>query len=220
MYANSILVVQNYTSLRVQNPNLTIYPTKDAYVNDLYPTDPAGLRPWLYIADNMSIIQTCQTFIYFDLPSNYSRYKVIMIQFHVSLWVNDTFYVDFYKINQNWDESSIIWNNKPPLGDFMFNLTLLQNHNYSINIKDYLVFNTFSICITASYPQENYWRISSTENSWDEIGERFVIDLMEIDPIDNFIVIGIIIISIVAVVGIGTALYFYYTRRKQMKSVE
>ena len=220
MYANSVLVVQNNSSLEVQNPNLTIFPTKDAYVNDQYPNDPTGNRPWLYIADNMSYVQTCEALISFDLPSNYSNYKAIQLQFHVSLWVNNTFHVDFYNITQYWDESTVTWNNKPQLGDILFTLELSHNQNYSININDYLISNTFSIYIIASYSQENYWKIASKESSWIDIGNRISINLMEIAPFDNYFVIIIITISISAVLGIGTIVYFYYIRGKRMKSVE
>lgn len=77
MYANSVLVVQNNSSLKVQNPSLTIFPTKDAYVNDMYSDDTTGYRSWLWIANNMSYVQTCEALIYFDLPSNFSNFNAI-----------------------------------------------------------------------------------------------------------------------------------------------
>jgi len=77
MYANSVLVVQNNSSLKVQNPSLAIFPTKDAYVNDMYFDDATGYRSWLWIAKNISYVQTCEALIYFDLLSNFSNFNAI-----------------------------------------------------------------------------------------------------------------------------------------------
>ena len=143
----------------------TIYPLKDAFVGDLNPNENTGDDAWLWISEDMQDVGTCWALIYFELPSDYGTYDRILFRFYIVLGVgNSLFNVNLYRINEFWNESTITWDNKPLLGEFVMSRPLDDRKTYQFDIKEHLQTNVFSICIKASYLQFELGQIPSKES--------------------------------------------------------
>ena len=190
----------------------TVYPTKDAFVSTFYPDDNTGIDPWLWVSnDPVSPYETCISFIYYELPYDYSEYGLINFHFYIVLSVSDSsFNIQIHRITQNWEELTLTWNNSPLLGDLLLKTELESHRIYDINVKDYLISDIFSICIVASEVQNNLGQIPSSECDWYSEDKRPAIILIDIVPIITGSVVGVIVVA-----GIG---YFLYKRRKARKT--
>jgi len=192
----------------------TIYPTKDASVNTVFPNDNTGSNPWLWIssAENASFGR-CQAYIYFELPSDFTNYNVMNLHFYILLGdIEATFNISIYRIVQDWDEMTLNWTGKPSLGEYILSRQVESHKTYDINVKNHLSSNIFSICIIAEESQYNFGQIPSKEHGSYTGDNRLAIILSNIDTIIIISVVGIAVIAGTAVIG-----FFLYKRKKSKK---
>ncbi|NVM46669.1 MAG: DNRLRE domain-containing protein [Candidatus Lokiarchaeota archaeon] len=194
----------------------TIYPTKDAFVSDTYPNDNFGTHPWLWICnwDNLSS-GICQSYIYFNLPSDYQNYKTVNLHFYVLLL--DTihmFNISFYRINQGWDELTINWSGKPPLNDFILTKEVEDQEIYDIDIKSHLTSRVFSIGIVAADSRLNFAEIASKEHGSVTSDQKLAVVLNNEEFVIIMSVVGIVVISGAAVIA-----FFLYRRKKARNKI-
>lgn len=189
----------------------TIYPTKDAFVSDNYPNDNFGTHPWLWIS-NWEILSSgiCQSYIYFNLPSDYQIYKTINLHFYVLLLDSlHTFNISFYRINQDWDELTLNWSGKPSLGDYILTKEVEDQEIYEINIKSHLTSRVFSIGIITEDSRLNFAEIASKEHGSVTNNQKLAVVLNNEEFVIIMSAVGIAVISGAALLG-----YFLYRRKK------
>lgn len=201
-----------------QKPPQTIYPLKDAHVTSMSPDHNWAEYEYLLVAEDPNPTNIVISFIYFELPANYSRYDNVYLHFHVELANDDSsFIMDFCNVTQTWHEFSITWNNKPATGNYLFTKQVFHDKTYDVNVKGYLTFNFFSICIKASYPQNQLGLIVSSENSagpWD-----YLPAIILRDEENNYLFY--IVIGLAVIVGLsGEIGYFYYTKKRKKRQFQ
>lgn len=194
----------------------TVYPTKDAFVGTIYPDDNTGPDPWLWVSSaEYAQHGICEAYIYFDLPYDYNSFSLINLHFYIVLSDSSSqFDILIYRINQHWEESSLTWNNRPLLREYLFSWQVGSNNIHDINVKDHIFSNTFSICIIAADYQFNLGQIPSRESSYYTGDERLALILTNMDVIIISSILGIVAISGSAVAG-----FFIYKQKKARNSI-
>jgi hypothetical protein len=98
-------------------------PSKDAFTLSGSPDTSYGLEQLVIVGhllypDDLLILGNsgyCETFLSFDL-SSLSNLEEVTFVFVGAIGYSDGFSLEAFLINSAWDEFSLTWNNKPPLG--------------------------------------------------------------------------------------------------------
>lgn len=102
-------------------------------------------------------------FNFTDKPSDWDNAEISLDVYYLNL-DSDTFNVSVSLVEAAWEESSIIWNNKPDHGQIIKNLNMTEEKAYNINVSEYIEGDGISICInTSATSGVNLGRITSSE---------------------------------------------------------
>lgn len=104
------------------DPSTVIQPSsKDAYVGKLYPDDKHGSEVWLYVGRWTSSTDVYMSIIQFNLTSIPSAATITSAT--MELWCGDAgsptaYYIKFYRMLKDWDETTVTWNNPSDKYDY------------------------------------------------------------------------------------------------------
>jgi len=195
----------------------TVYPSKDACVTTVFPNDNINDEGMLWISSwGTKGYAIAQAYAYFKLPFDYSNYDTIKLGFDIFLGNHETaFNISIYWISQNWSETTISWNNKPSLGEFILNAQVGGGIANIFNVKKFISSGIFSICIIAEESQENYGSIPSNDYEYaSHKDQRLALTLLNVKAIIILSIVGIIALLGSSVIGF----YLYKRKRAKIKS--
>lgn len=142
---------------------------KDAYVTTYNPTSNYGGKDWLIFGNY--ITGWNEAYLYFSFsekPAGWTKAEISIDMYSVS----ETFILSVSLINDNWDEYTINWVNKPIHRETITTFTVSEGKIYKIDITDYIEGRgSISICVNASnYLQNGYVQGTSREGvySWSQ----------------------------------------------------
>lgn len=91
----------------------------------------------------------------FDLSTEFINFTKAELWFEV-MSLGDPITLEFYEISSFWTENSVTWNNAPPAGKFITNISVSEAIVYKINIPSSVEYKTGPWSV----------RINSTDSSW------------------------------------------------------
>jgi hypothetical protein len=115
----------------VLEPDLTINPVEDAYVDSYQPDQNFGEAEILEVNDHNGI-ETARTYVKFDLSSIPDDVKIhfALIQFYYcDSKGGDEPKIGAYQINSIWDENSITWDKQPKFSPICEHYILLSQYD-------------------------------------------------------------------------------------------
>ena len=140
-------------------PTQTIYPIKDTFITNQYPSINFGTNSSFTIYDDTN---KSDALLYFELPINYDDYHNVMFYFYASMSGTASYKVSFYNIKESWNESTVTWDTRPSRSELLLTTTILTGEQ-GINFKEIIPSYNFSICITSNSSQPGWVQMKSKE---------------------------------------------------------
>jgi len=132
----------------------------DTYISEMDPTSNRGFIPYLLVSPTYK----CESYIHFDFTEKPSNWIKAEIEISISS-TTIPFYLALYLITEQWDEYTLIWDNKPLLGDLITSLTIYNSGTLTFNISNYIIGDGISICLKTTQTDPGYLEIRSKESS-------------------------------------------------------
>ncbi len=142
--------------------NLTFTPTEDAYVNSKFASRNFGSALTLQIANNNSRV----SYIKFDVKNITSPILTVKLKLYAtnaSLQTGGS----IYRVDNNWSESAINYNNKPALGQKVIDLPPVTSGSYvEADLKSLVTINgIYSIAIVTNSSDDARYASSEATNA-------------------------------------------------------
>ncbi len=157
------------TSAIIRDTTISAVAEKDTYVNSYNPASNFGgqdyaLSGFYFTGD---ILESYFYFNFSDKPIDFSKAEISIDLWSVSMTMN----VSICLIEENWDEYSMTWMNKPAKESEITSLLITQSDIYTFDVTDYIAGrNNLSICVYIKIENyvDDYFYITSREGFYSE----------------------------------------------------
>ena len=138
----------------------------------------------------------------FNLTTEFLNFTIAEFWFEV-MSLGDPITLEFYEMSSFWTEDSITWNNAPPAGKFITNISVSEAIVYKINITSSVEYKTGPFSIRINSTDSSWVRMACKETTSGELHPQirydYQVDVLIGEDLSLFLFISIFIGSIVFV---------------------
>ena len=160
-------------------------------------------------------------YFFFELDDEPDDWEEAELSF--DFWgISNTMDVNMYLVGNGWEESGIVWTNRPKIGTLIETFTVSNDGIYDFDVSDIVEDlidddeEEFSICFNTT--DSGYFYITTEEGYIDDEEAPKLIWtyqlVPEIDP--QLIMVGIIVAIVAGVIALAIGLYFGVIRKKKL----
>ena len=197
----------------------TVYASKDAHVYSRYPNNNYGDWTQMYcgIWNDGPTAYHDEVYIHFSFSSISSGWDDVRLCLDMEE-VSKVLYFDVYRTSGSWSESSITWNTRPSHGEFLFYFEISYDMFGCLDVTEDISGTSFSICICATYNQDDTILITSREYASEYYHPQLEFTYNPSSSGSQFNP-TITIIAVCSVLGGGGALAALYINKKRKREV-
>ena len=137
----------------------------------------------------------------FNLTTEFINFNIAEFWFEI-MSLGDPITLEFYEMSSFWTEDSITWNNAPPAGKFITNISVSEAIVYKINITSSVEYKTGPFSIRINSTDSSWVRMACKETTSEELHPQIRYDYQEDvligEDLSQFLFISILIGSIVS----------------------
>ena len=191
--------------------NETLKSIADSTIQVPFPDRNNGERTELLIGESNGWNEAV---LMFNLTTEFINFTKAELWFQV-MSIGGPITLEFYEMASFWTEDSVTWNNAPPAGNFITNISVSEAIVYKVNITSSVEYKTGPWSVRINSTDSSWVRIACKETPSGELHPQIRYDYQEEgDVLLLILFISILIGSIVSVALISVVLI----RRKKRKN--